>query len=176
MTSSSQYMAGSSGSGSGTPLNIQTEELQHDYLSHLSLASAPSSSSSHFPSSFFPTTQQQQGGFIGDSSSGPSASGSLQQDVQADIPTEGGPSSTGVGPKGREKGGKKEGGKEHHQRHMWSVDETEALIAGCQKHGVGNWKAILNDADLRPRFSTDRNPGDLKDRFRTKFPQAYAER
>lgn len=136
MASSSQYMAGRSGGGGGggPPLNVKTEDLQNDYLSHLSLASGPSSSSSQYPSSFFPF-QQQQGSYNGDSLAGPSSGGAplQQQDTMSDLPTHGGPSSTVVAPKGKEKGVKKEGSKEHHQRHMWSVDETEALIAGCQK-------------------------------------------
>lgn len=133
MASSSQYMAGHS--AGGAPLNLKTDDLQQDYLSHLSLGSAPSSSSSQYPSSSFFPTQQQHGGFNGDSLAGSSAGGPSQQDPKAYLSTstEGGVSSIGVGPKGKEKAGKKDGGKEHHQRHMWSVDETEALIAGCQK-------------------------------------------
>ncbi|CAO1616014.1 unnamed protein product [Parajaminaea phylloscopi] len=70
---------------------------------------------------------------------------------------------------------KKEGSSRHEHRHMWGADETAALVTGCTKYGVGNWKAILNDPELRPRFNQDRHPGDLKDRFRTKFPDAYHE-
>lgn len=60
----------------------------------------------------------------------------------------------------------------HIERHMWSQDETNALVDGCNKYGVGNWKAILNDEELSGRFK-GRIPGDLKDRFRTYFPDAY---
>lgn len=122
-------------------------------------------------------------------------------------------------------------------KHMWTVEETQALVDGCNKvsclasnfrrwnprwrprtlfqkqlvsgqhlwrqpmlrslprcfplrtdtellsafvesyslqHGVGNWKAILSDESLRPLFG-DRTAGDLKDRFRTYFPDAYHE-
>lgn len=56
----------------------------------------------------------------------------------------------------------------------WTEDETQALVEGCNKHGVGSWTQILSDAELLPRFS-DRTPGDLKDRFRTYFPDSYHE-
>ncbi|KAF7320788.1 hypothetical protein HMN09_00165100 [Mycena chlorophos] len=55
-------------------------------------------------------------------------------------------------------------------RRKWSAAETQMLIDGCNIHGVGNWKAILFD----PNLSFDnRSPVDLKDRFRTYFPEAY---
>ncbi|KAJ7782150.1 hypothetical protein B0H14DRAFT_3585433 [Mycena olivaceomarginata] len=38
------------------------------------------------------------------------------------------------------------------------------------QHGVGNWKAILSDPTLEFQ---GRSPVDLKDRFRTYFPEAY---
>ncbi|GAC98720.1 hypothetical protein PHSY_006314 [Pseudozyma hubeiensis SY62] len=60
------------------------------------------------------------------------------------------------------------------QKHKWSAEETQALVDGCNKHGVGNWKKILSDPELSPLFS-DRTAGDLKDRFRTYFPDAYHE-
>ncbi|KAI3627332.1 hypothetical protein CBS14141_001333 [Malassezia furfur] len=56
----------------------------------------------------------------------------------------------------------------------WTEDETQALVEGCNKHGVGSWTQILSDSELMPRFS-DRTPGDLKDRFRTYFPDSYHE-
>lgn len=63
--------------------------------------------------------------------------------------------------------------KTHHaERHMWSADETQALVDGCNRHGVGNWKAMMNDEELAQSFK-GRTPGDLKDRFRTYFPDAY---
>lgn len=62
----------------------------------------------------------------------------------------------------------------HPERHMWTQEETKALVDGCNKHGIGNWKAILNDEEFAPGFH-GRTPGDLKDRFRTYFPDAYHE-
>lgn len=60
------------------------------------------------------------------------------------------------------------------QKHRWSAEETQALVDGCNKHGVGNWKKILSDPELSAFFS-ERTAGDLKDRFRTYFPDAYHE-
>ncbi|EPQ30925.1 uncharacterized protein PFL1_01823 [Pseudozyma flocculosa PF-1] len=59
-------------------------------------------------------------------------------------------------------------------KHKWSQEETQALVDGCNKHGVGNWKKILSDPELSGQFS-DRTAGDLKDRFRTYFPDTYHE-
>ncbi|KAI0321150.1 hypothetical protein OF83DRAFT_1161950 [Amylostereum chailletii] len=57
-------------------------------------------------------------------------------------------------------------------RKKWTMEETQMLVDGCNRHGVGNWKAILND----PTLSFDnRSPVDLKDRFRTYFPDAYKQ-
>ncbi|POW14779.1 hypothetical protein PSHT_00146 [Puccinia striiformis] len=50
------------------------------------------------------------------------------------------------------------------QRNKWTHEETQALVRGCNK-----WKAIR---DSEPELSK-RSPGDLKDRFRTYFPDAY---
>lgn len=56
-------------------------------------------------------------------------------------------------------------------RHKWSDQETSYLIQGCRIHGVGNWKKILTD----PKFQfKGRTAVDLKDRFRTSFPEEYA--
>ncbi|KAI0078424.1 hypothetical protein K474DRAFT_1660443, partial [Panus rudis PR-1116 ss-1] len=55
-------------------------------------------------------------------------------------------------------------------RKKWSEEETQMLVKGCNKWGVGNWKAILNDPELT---FDNRSPVDLKDRFRTYFPDAY---
>ncbi|KAF9555979.1 hypothetical protein CPC08DRAFT_670406, partial [Agrocybe pediades] len=55
-------------------------------------------------------------------------------------------------------------------RKKWSSEETQMLVEGCQIHGVGNWKTILQDPDLKFH---DRSAVDLKDRFRTYFPDAY---
>ncbi|KAF9484781.1 hypothetical protein BDN70DRAFT_872027 [Pholiota conissans] len=55
-------------------------------------------------------------------------------------------------------------------RKKWSAEETQMLVQGCQLHGVGNWKTILQDPTLKFH---DRSAVDLKDRFRTYFPDAY---
>ncbi|KAJ3512699.1 hypothetical protein NLJ89_g3365 [Agrocybe chaxingu] len=55
-------------------------------------------------------------------------------------------------------------------RKKWSQEETQMLVDGCQTHGVGNWKTILQDPNLHFH---DRTAVDLKDRFRTYFPDAY---
>ncbi|EMD35191.1 hypothetical protein CERSUDRAFT_116659 [Gelatoporia subvermispora B] len=61
---------------------------------------------------------------------------------------------------------------EKKQRKKWTQEETQMLVAGCNKWGVGNWKSILND----PEFKFDnRSPVDLKDRFRTYWPDAYKQ-
>ncbi|KAF2752350.1 hypothetical protein M011DRAFT_483046 [Sporormia fimetaria CBS 119925] len=55
-------------------------------------------------------------------------------------------------------------------RRPWTEDEHRALVLGVHKHGVGNWAAILND----PEFCFDkRTGGQLKDRFRSCFPEQY---
>ncbi|KAH6890844.1 hypothetical protein BKA70DRAFT_1389789 [Coprinopsis sp. MPI-PUGE-AT-0042] len=62
--------------------------------------------------------------------------------------------------------------KEKKPRKKWTMEETQMLVDGCNKHGVGNWKTILRD----PTLSFDnRSPVDLKDRFRTYFPDAYKQ-
>ncbi|KIY47083.1 hypothetical protein FISHEDRAFT_74996 [Fistulina hepatica ATCC 64428] len=57
-------------------------------------------------------------------------------------------------------------------RRRWTDDETQMLVNGCNKHGVGNWKSILEDPELK---FENRTPVDLKDRFRTHFPDAYKQ-
>ncbi|KAI0298962.1 hypothetical protein B0F90DRAFT_1912401 [Multifurca ochricompacta] len=57
-------------------------------------------------------------------------------------------------------------------RKKWTMEETQMLVEGCNRHGVGNWKAILNDPTLH---FDNRSPVDLKDRFRTYFPDAYKQ-
>lgn len=58
-------------------------------------------------------------------------------------------------------------------RKKWTQEETQMLVDGCNAHGVGNWKAILSDPKLT--FESGRTPVDLKDRFRTYFPDAYRQ-
>lgn len=55
-------------------------------------------------------------------------------------------------------------------RRKWTAEETQMLVDGCNIHGVGNWKTILSDPNLS---FANRSPVDLKDRFRTYFPEAY---
>ncbi|ODV92712.1 hypothetical protein CANCADRAFT_1308 [Tortispora caseinolytica NRRL Y-17796] len=55
-------------------------------------------------------------------------------------------------------------------RVKWSEQETNDLLRGCTVHGVGNWKKILVDPELR---FNNRSAVDLKDRFRTYFPDEY---
>ncbi|TFK62088.1 hypothetical protein BDN72DRAFT_903520 [Pluteus cervinus] len=57
-------------------------------------------------------------------------------------------------------------------RKKWTPEETQMLVDGCNRHGVGNWKAILSDPTLQ---FDNRSPVDLKDRFRTYFPDAYKQ-
>ncbi|KAK9768663.1 hypothetical protein K7432_000498 [Basidiobolus ranarum] len=55
-------------------------------------------------------------------------------------------------------------------RNRWTPEETNALINGCFEHGVGAWKKILDDS----KYSfVNRTSVDLKDRFRTLFPEEY---
>ncbi|TFK32943.1 hypothetical protein BDQ12DRAFT_658603 [Crucibulum laeve] len=57
-------------------------------------------------------------------------------------------------------------------RKKWTTEETQMLVDGCNRHGVGNWKTILSDPTLH---FDNRSPVDLKDRFRTYFPDAYKQ-
>jgi len=67
---------------------------------------------------------------------------------------------------------------EKKQRKKWTTEETQMLVDGCNvvsilnhftrvvltlllQHGVGNWKAILSDPNLK---FDNRSPVDLKDR------------
>ncbi|KAF8885648.1 hypothetical protein BD779DRAFT_1673605 [Infundibulicybe gibba] len=59
---------------------------------------------------------------------------------------------------------------EKKQRKKWTTEETAMLVEGCRIHGVGSWKTILSDPNLK---FDNRSPVDLKDRFRTYFPDAY---
>ncbi|KAJ1721449.1 hypothetical protein LPJ53_004034 [Coemansia erecta] len=46
----------------------------------------------------------------------------------------------------------------------WTEEETENLLRGCSKYGVGAWKKILDDSAFK---FNNRTSVDLKDRFRT---------
>lgn len=48
-------------------------------------------------------------------------------------------------------------------RRKWTAAETEDLMAGVRKYGVGKWKQILDDTTYR---FDERNSVDLKDRYR----------
>ncbi|KAI1149949.1 hypothetical protein F4825DRAFT_32350 [Nemania diffusa] len=53
-------------------------------------------------------------------------------------------------------------------RRKWSEEETNHLLLGVSKHGVGRWTDILEDLDYK---FNERTAGDLKDRFRTCCPE-----
>ncbi|KAI0509224.1 hypothetical protein F5B22DRAFT_367062 [Xylaria bambusicola] len=53
-------------------------------------------------------------------------------------------------------------------RRKWSEEETNHLLLGVSKHGVGRWTDILEDPGYK---FNDRTAGDLKDRFRTCCPE-----
>ncbi|KAH9884021.1 hypothetical protein F4778DRAFT_788072 [Xylariomycetidae sp. FL2044] len=53
-------------------------------------------------------------------------------------------------------------------RRKWSEEETNHLLLGVSKHGVGRWTDILEDPEYR---FNGRSAGDLKDRFRTCCPE-----
>ncbi|KAI2632798.1 hypothetical protein GGS21DRAFT_143078 [Xylaria nigripes] len=53
-------------------------------------------------------------------------------------------------------------------RRKWSEEETNHLLLGVSKHGVGRWTDILDDPEYR---FNERTAGDLKDRFRTCCPE-----
>ncbi|PGH12151.1 hypothetical protein AJ79_04445 [Helicocarpus griseus UAMH5409] len=52
----------------------------------------------------------------------------------------------------------------------WTEEETKDLLRGVVKCGVGNWKAILSQPELK---FNQRTAGNLKDRFRVCCPWAY---
>ncbi|KAK9448719.1 uncharacterized protein V1518DRAFT_418009 [Limtongia smithiae] len=55
-------------------------------------------------------------------------------------------------------------------RTKWTDSETNDLLRGCNTYGVGNWKKILQDTQFT---FNNRSAVDLKDRFRTYFPDEY---
>lgn len=52
-------------------------------------------------------------------------------------------------------------------RNKWTDDETNQLLLGVHKHGVGCWTDILGDSNFA---FNGRSPSDLKDRWRTCCP------
>ena len=52
-------------------------------------------------------------------------------------------------------------------RRKWTEEETNHLLLGVSRHGVGKWTSILEDPEFK--FNS-RTAGDLKDRFRTCCP------
>jgi len=52
-------------------------------------------------------------------------------------------------------------------RKKWTEEETNNLLLGVHKYGVGKWSDILDDPDF---IFNDRSGVDLKDRFRTCCP------
>lgn len=57
-------------------------------------------------------------------------------------------------------------------RRKWSDEETNHLLIGVSRHGVGKWTSILEDPDFKFNLRT---AGDLKDRFRTCCPPELRE-
>jgi hypothetical protein len=53
-------------------------------------------------------------------------------------------------------------------RKKWSEEETNNLLRGVSRYGVGRWTTILEDPDFE---FNGRTAGDLKDRFRTCCPE-----
>ncbi|KAB5560008.1 hypothetical protein GE09DRAFT_74628 [Coniochaeta sp. 2T2.1] len=59
------------------------------------------------------------------------------------------------------------------RRKKWSEQETDHLMLGVSKYGVGKWTSILED----PEYSfNERTAGDLKDRFRTCCPEELKDK
>jgi hypothetical protein len=56
------------------------------------------------------------------------------------------------------------------KRSKWTPEETSDLVKGAAKFGIGNWTKILKHSEYS--FS-NRTALDLKDRFRTCFPEEY---
>lgn len=56
------------------------------------------------------------------------------------------------------------------KRKKWTDDETNVLLKGVARFGIGNWTQILNSPDFH---FEDRTAIDLKDRFRVCCPDEY---
>ena len=59
-------------------------------------------------------------------------------------------------------------------RRNWTEEETNCLIEGIALCGVGRWKDILSHPKFH--FHESRTHVDLKDRFRTLYPQKHPEK
>lgn len=57
------------------------------------------------------------------------------------------------------------------KRLRWTQEETTFLLQGVAQFGIGGWKKILLHPEYK--FQDGRNSIDLKDRFRTCFPDEY---
>lgn len=66
-----------------------------------------------------------------------------------------------------------ETGKRKRQHRRWSEEETRDLLEGVKRYGIGSWKKILAQSDLHFQ---NRTAVDLKDRFRTCYPDQYLKR
>ena len=60
------------------------------------------------------------------------------------------------------------------QNKKWTDSETECLLKGVEKHGIGKWTTILKDPHLH--FDERRSALDLKDRFRVCCPDYYKKK
>ncbi|KAI9146572.1 hypothetical protein BKA69DRAFT_1045458 [Paraphysoderma sedebokerense] len=61
------------------------------------------------------------------------------------------------------------------KKHVFTEEEMLALKEGVERYGVGQWKKILNDPHLRPRFHPCRTEIALKDKYRNYWGQAPEE-
>lgn len=57
------------------------------------------------------------------------------------------------------------------KRRRFTAEEDEALLLGYEEHGA-SWQSIQKNEIFQ---STGRTPTDLRDRFRTRFPEQYAK-
>jgi hypothetical protein len=68
---------------------------------------------------------------------------------------------------------KKEPKKDVKARRRWTEEETNNLLLGVNKHGVGRWTDILEDQSFK---FNGRSAVDLKDRFRTCCPDELRDK
>lgn len=74
---------------------------------------------------------------------------------------------------GRKASSKKESKKDVKTRRRWTEEETNNLLLGVSKYGVGRWTDILEDRNFT---FNGRSGVDLKDRFRTCCPDELREK